>query len=148
MGEQPILVKTDKHIVLYLDAYDRLITNAEFYATLDPPMDEGEQMDAHMAFMQYWGQRHLLGDLYRAGQLTLEQINHLAELDQELLKHAAAVEVAYGPTLGEVLRDLFTWGTPLAEQRGTLRIETTITALAELAQVEPDTRQPAAMQPA
>jgi hypothetical protein len=148
MSELFSLIKTDQQIELYLDAYDRLIANAEFYATLDPPMDAGEQMDAHMAFMQYWGQRHLLGDLYRVGRLTPEQAGRLAELDRQLLERAAAVETVYGPTLHDLLRDLFTWGTPLAGQSGTLRIETTVTALTELAGITLDVHRSAEVQPA
>lgn len=148
MSDPSVPVKTAQQIEMYLDAYDRLIANAEFYATLDPPMDEGEQVDAHMAFMQYWGQRHLLGDLHRAGRLTPEQASRLAELDRELLERAAAVEAVYGPTLHQLVRDLFTWGTPLAEGSGTVQIETSITALAELAAVAANTVRPTAKHPA
>lgn len=147
MGEPSALVKTDSQIKLYLDAYYRLIANIEFYATLDPPTDEGEQMDAHMAFMQYWGQRHLLGDLYRAGQLTPAQATHLADLDRQLLEHAAAVERVYGPTLRQLVHDLFAWGTPLADQPGIVRIETTLATLAELVGIGAETGQSVVAQP-
>lgn len=123
---------SSEYVDTFLRNYAGLIQNAEFYASLDPPMDEGERMDAQMAFMQYWGQRHLLGDLYRAARLTPEQTERLAELDRQVLAHAAAMEIAYGPTLLSLVQDLFAWGTPLAEQSGPVRIETTITTLVEL----------------
>jgi hypothetical protein len=50
--------------------------------------------------------------------------------------------------LRQLARDLFTWGTPLAGQPGTVRVEMTIAALAELTEIRADTRQRAAMQPA
>lgn len=142
MTEPSAPVKTAQQIELYLNAYERLIANAEFYATLDPPMNEGEQMDAQMAFMQYWGQRHFLGDLYRSGRLTREQAERLVELDRQLLAHAAAVEAVYGPTLRQLVHDLFTWGTPLAEQSGRVQIETTVAALAELVALTAEAQEP------
>jgi hypothetical protein len=135
MNEPTLLTKAETQTNLNLDAYERLVANAEFYAGLNPPMNEGEQVDAHMAFMQYWGQRHLLGDLYRNGRLNSKQLTHLADLDRQLLEHAAMIETVYGASLRQLVRDLFAWGTPLAEQPGSLRIETTTTALAELAGV-------------
>lgn len=44
---------THHKVGVYLDGYARLIANAEFYATLKPSMDEGERMDAQMAYIPY-----------------------------------------------------------------------------------------------
>lgn len=135
MRQPATLFKTPMQVDLYLDAYDRLIANAEFYVTLEPPIDEGEQLDAHMAFMQYWGERRLLGALYQDSQLSVEQARHLASLDQQLLQKAQMIETVYGPSLRDLVRDLYTWGTPLAKEAETVRIETTLATLAELAGV-------------
>lgn len=135
MNEPSLPTKTTSQVKLYLDAYHRLIANTEFYIALDPPMDESEQLDTQMAFMQYWGQRHLLGDLYRAGELDADQVTYLANLDRQLLENAAAIERVYGPTLRQLIYDLLTWGTPLTSQSGAVRVETTMTALAELVDV-------------
>ena len=97
------VVETKHKIAAYLDGYDRLIANAGFYATLDPPMEEGEQIDARMAYLQYAGQRKELGVMYRAEQLSAAESSRLAELDLALLQNASAVEVAYGLSLGKLV---------------------------------------------
>ncbi|MCW5853253.1 MAG: hypothetical protein KIT87_24505 [Anaerolineae bacterium] len=96
-------------------------------------MDEAEQLHFHLDLSQAFGLRRLLGAAYQAGQLTPDQVADLAHLDRELLGQAAAVETVYGSNLRQLAHNLFAWGTPLTEQSGTLRVETTIAALAELA---------------
>jgi len=127
---------THHKIVLYLDGYDRLIANAGFYATLDPPIEEGEQIDAQMAYIHYAGQRTQLGEMYQEGQLTLAECKRLAELDRALLQSASAVEIAYGLNLGKLVRWLSSVGTPLSEEPEKVRIETSVADLAALVGVE------------
>ena len=129
-------VDTHHKIVMYLDGYERLVANAGFYATLDPPLDEGEQIDAHMAYQQYAGQRTQLGEMYQTGQLTQTECGRLAELDRALLQNASAVEIAYGLNLGKLVRWLSSIGTPLSEAPENVRIETSVAALAALVGVE------------
>ena len=136
------------YIETFLRSYEGLVSDAPEMADEWPDMDAQERRLQQDALIPCWEKRTLLGALYRAGRLHPAQVERLRALDEQLLESAAAVEVAYGPTLGELLRYLFSTGTPMAEQPGTLRIETTIAALAELAQVGVDTRQLATVQPA
>jgi len=138
----------DTHIETFLRRYEGLVSDAPEMAEEWSDMDDQERLLQRSALVPCWDKRTLLGALYRAGHLKPTQVERLRTLDHQLLEHAAAVEVAYGPTLGELLRYLFSTGTPLAKQSGTLRIETTIAALAELAQVKADTYQPPILQPA
>ncbi len=73
--------------------------------------------------------------MYRAGRLTPDQTARLAELDRALLEEAANVEVAYGPSLQDLMKRLLDWGTPLTEEEGTVRLEVPLRALPALAQV-------------
>jgi|GEM_PF-1611213 multidrug efflux pump subunit AcrA (membrane-fusion protein) len=137
---------TSGHIDTFLSSFQLALRSAPELAGQWSEMDEAEQFDFRLDFTRAFGLRRVLGALYRAGRLTADQATRLASVDRQLLERAAAVEVVYGLTLGQLVRHLFAWGTPLAEEAGTLRIETTIAALAELAQVEADTHQPAAVQ--
>lgn len=136
MNDLSTITRPLEYIDTYLDGYEGLIDDADFYATLDPAMDEGEQMDAHMAFMQYWGVRHTLGELYLTGQLLPEQVSRLADLDRKLLQEAPVVQAVYGPSLRSLLHNLFNWGTPLAEQAESVQVETSLATLAELAGID------------
>ena len=121
-----------RYIETFLNNYEGFVNDAVEMAHEWPEMNEQERQLQRGALLPSWEKRTLLGALYRAGCLTTTQVQRLGTLDQQFLEHAAAVELAYGPTLGELLRYLFSTGTPLAHQSGTLRIETTMAALAEL----------------
>lgn len=125
-----------QHSSHYMDGYERLIANASYYATLDPPADPGEQMDVLMAYQQYAGQRAQLGEMYRTGQLTPSEIERLTELDRELLQNTPSMEKVYGLTLGKLMRWLTAIGTPLSETPEDVRIEASIATLAALVGVE------------
>ncbi len=84
--------------------------------------------------MSDWGKRYTLGELYRAGRLTPDQVAKLAKLDQALLEAAPQVEICYGPTLPELVKNLLAWGTPLTEEKGTIRLEIPFHLLPALAQ--------------
>jgi hypothetical protein len=149
--EYPELDLTDLtpgHADTFLNSFELTLDCAPELAEQWHEMDEAEQFHFRLDFTRAFGLRRVLGALYHAGRLTANQTARLADLDRQLLEHAAEVEKVYGPTLRQLAQNLFTWGTPLAEQSGTLRIETTITALAELAEVAPDTHRPAEVQPA
>lgn len=114
---------TDKYIETFLTCYDSLIGSAPELAAEWNQMDEFEQLIQRSAVISDWEKRHLLGDLYCADRLTRSQEERLAELDNALLEHAGAIEIAYGPSLADLLDSLIRWGSPLFAQPGTVRIE-------------------------
>jgi len=120
---------TSGHVDTFLSSFELTLHSAPELAEQWHEMEEAEQFHFRLDFTQAFGLRLTLGALYRAGRLTPEQVRRLAELDRELLAHAAAVETVYGLTLSQLIHNLFTWGTPLAEQSGRVRIETTVAAL-------------------
>jgi hypothetical protein len=52
-------------------------------------------------------------------------------LDHALLEQAAAIEIAYGPSIWQLVRNLVDWGTPLSEEEGSVQMA--VRALPELA---------------
>jgi hypothetical protein len=122
----------NRYIETFLSNYEGFVNDAVEMAREWPEMNEQERQLQRSALLPSWEKRTLLGALYQAGRLTTAQVERLRTHDQQFLEHAAAVELAYGPTLGELLRYLFNVGTPLTHQSGTLRIETTMAALVEL----------------
>lgn len=130
----------------FLQSYEGLVDDIRWLADEWPEMSEEEHTLQRSALMPWWEKRTILGALYRAGRLADPQVKRLSTLDQHLLEQAADVELAYGPTLGEMLRYLFSVGTPLADWPAIVHIETTTSALARLIGVE--TTSPAVLQPA
>ncbi|MFN8488156.1 MAG: hypothetical protein U0350_11225 [Caldilineaceae bacterium] len=126
---------TSKHIDAYLSSLQRTAASIGELAEEWITMDETEQLHFRLEFSRAFGLRRLLGAAYLDGQRSSVQVNALATLDRQLLGQAAALEIVYGSTLRQLVSDLFTWGTPLTEQTGTLHIETTPSALAELVAV-------------
>lgn len=124
---------TPQHLDTYLASFQRTVSAIGELAEEWAGMDEAEQFHFRLDFSRAFGLRHLLGTAYAIGQLSSSQSEALAQLDRQLLAQAAALEIVYGATLRQLVHDLFTWGTPLAVQTGTLQIETTPAALAELA---------------
>ena len=116
----------------FLNSYQEFVRDAPEMAADWPGMDEQERMIQRSALMPAWEKRTLLGALYLEERLTPSQITQLRQFDEQLLEHAAAVELAYGLSLGELLRYLFRVGTPLSDHDGVVRLETTVSALAHL----------------
>lgn len=113
--------------------YDILIGSTAELATDWPDMDEEERTIQRSFVMSDWGKRVLLGELYRAGRLTSDQVARLADLDRALLEEATNIEIVYGPSLPELIESLLEWGTPLSEGDGTVRLEVPYRALPALA---------------
>lgn len=120
-------------IAIYLRNYAALIGDATELASEWTAMAEQEQIHHRSLSMQIWGMRHTLGDLYRTNQLSPTQIQELAHLDHALLEQAANIEIAYGPSLWQVVRNLLDWGTPLSNEQGSVQMAVPIEALPELA---------------
>lgn len=131
--------KLDKYtsdwIDMFLRNYEVLIGDAAELVAEWAGMDEQEQIHHRSISMQIWGMRKTLGELYRAGRLTLDEVARLADLDRALLEEAANVEFAYGPSLQVLMVSLLDWGTPLLEAEGTVRLEVPLRTLPALAQV-------------
>lgn len=133
--EQPDLDRyTDKYIETFLTCVDILIESAPELAAEWDEMDQFEQVIQRSAVISDWEKRYLLGDLYRAGRLSLVQEERLAELDNALLEHAGAISIAYGPSLADLLDNLIRWGSPLFAQQSTVRVEIPSQKLPALAQ--------------
>jgi len=122
-------------IEMFLRNYDVLVGDAAELADAWAEMDEREQIDHRSIAMQIWGMRVTLGQLYRAGRLTADQVTKLVSLDRALLEEAANIEVAYGPSLQALMKRLLEWGTPLIADGGTVRLEMPVRTLPALAQV-------------
>lgn len=125
---------TSDYIETFLTCVDILIGSAPELAAEWDEMDDEEHGIQRSAVMSDWGKRYLLGQLYRARRLTLQQEQRLAELDRALLENAAAIEVCYGPTLAELISDLMKWGSPLFSQPKPVRVEIRPYSLPALAQ--------------
>jgi len=125
-------VFSDDHIESYLLNYKLLIKDLPELADFWADMDDFEHHHYQMMFMQTWGMRYQLGDLYRAGRLTAEQEAELAALDDELLQHLDEADLCYGLNLQSVAQ-LFTWGTPLAHSDKAIRISIRPRILNEIA---------------
>ena len=123
---------TDDHIESYLLNYKLLIEDLPELADMWADMDDFEHHHYHMMFMQTWGTRSELGALYRARRLTAQQEVELAALDDELIQHLDEANLCYGLDLHSVAQ-LFTWGTPLVQSGGIIRIPIRPHILSEIA---------------
>lgn len=121
-------------IEMFLRNYDVLIGDAAELAAEWGEMHDQEQTHHRSISMQVWGMRKKLGQLYRAGRLTPDQEARLADLDRALLEEATNIEIAYGPSLRDLVESLLDWGTPLTEEAGSVRLEVPLRALPALAQ--------------
>lgn len=124
---------TPEWIEMFLNNYQMLIGDAAELATAWCEMDERERIDHRSMAMQIWGMRMTLGDLYRANLLMPASVSRLTTLDHNLLEQAAAIEVAYGPSIWQLVRNLLTWGTPLSEEQGSVQMAVPVEALPALA---------------
>lgn len=124
---------TPAHVDTYLQVLQQTLAMLPELANDWDEMEEAEQFHFRLEFTRVFGLRRLLGSAYRAGKLSATQTEQLANWDRDLLAQAAALEATYATALRQLVHDLFSWGTPLSTRSGTLRIETTLGALAELA---------------
>lgn len=120
-------------IEIALRGYASLIGSAQELAEDWDAMEAEEQMLQRAFVMSDWSKRHELGNWYRANELSPAQVTELARLDHELLEQAAYIEIAYGPSIWQLVRNLLTWGTPLSEEQGSIQMAVPVAALPELA---------------
>ncbi len=119
-------------IITFLQSYEGLTQDVVWLSDEWATMTATERHLQQAALMPCWEKRTMLGQLYQAKRLSPAQIEQLQNLDQQLLEHAIAVELVCQLPLAELVRYLLKIGTPLTQQPAPVRIETTMTALAEL----------------
>ena len=120
------------HIESFLLNYELLVKDLAEVAADWSGMDGEERGQYRAALMQTWGNRKVMGVLYKAQRLTLAQAKRLAELDRLLLEGASLMAQSYGLDLPQLLA-IFRWGTPLAYATSPIRVELYPASLSHLA---------------
>jgi hypothetical protein len=120
------------HIEAFLLNYEILGRDLADVAADWPTLDEEERGYHRAMLLQTWGNRQVLGHLFRAGRLTEAQQARLAGLDRLVLEQASRMEQCYGLELPELLA-IFRWGTPLSQTPQPVRLEIEPAALDRLA---------------
>ena len=124
-----------KIIEIGLRDYASLIESAQELAEAWGAREEEEQVLQRAFVMSDWGKRHELGELYRKNELSPAQVDELARLDHSLLDQAANIEIAYGPSIWQLVKNLLDWGTPLSEEQGSVRLTVPVQTLPALAEM-------------
>ena len=122
-------------VEIALRSYASLIESAQELAEAWDSMEEEEQVLQRAFVMSDWGKRHELGELYRKNELSPVQVEELARLDHALLEQAANIEIAYGPSIWQLVKNLLDWGTPLSEEQGSVRLTVPVQTLPALAKM-------------
>jgi hypothetical protein len=122
------------HIESFLSNYELLVRDLAEVAADWPHLDDEERGHHRAALMQTWGNRKVLGLLFKARRLGPAQEGHLAELDRLLLEQTSLMEQCYGLDLNRLLA-IFRWGTPLSSSDHTVRLEVEPASLDRLATV-------------
>jgi hypothetical protein len=110
------------HTESFLLNYEVLVRDLAEVAADWPNLDDEERGHHRAALMQTWGDRKVLGLLFKAHRLSPAQEASLARLDRLLLEQASLMEQCYGLDLSHLLA-IFRWGTPLSRFAQTVRIE-------------------------
>jgi len=121
-----------EQIESFLLNYELLVRDLTEVAEMWADLDEEERSHYRADLMQTWGNRRLLGSLFKAGRLTPPQVERLAELDRLLLERAPLMARCYGLDLAHLLV-IFRWGTPLVSSTRPIRLEVPPTSLDRLA---------------
>jgi len=122
------------HIESFLLNYELLVRDLAEVAADWPNLDDEERGHYRAEFLQVWGNRKVLGALFKARGLDPDQEARLAEGDRLLLEQAALMEQCFGLDLGQLLA-IFRWGTPLSRSIHPVRIEVEPASLDRLATV-------------
>ena len=110
------------HMESFLLNYEAMVRDLAEVAADWPNLDAEEQGHQRAALMQTWGNRKVLGLLYKANRLSRAQEAHLARLDRLMLEQASFMEQCYSLDLSHLLA-IFRWGTPLSKSGQIVRIE-------------------------
>lgn len=129
----------------FLLNYEILVRDLAEVAQDWPDLDDEERGHHRATLLQTWGNRRILGSLFKAHRLTPAQEARLSRLDHLLLEQSALMEQCYGLDLTQVLT-IFRWGTPLARLVRPVRLEVSPISLDRMAAAL--IPSPAALQPA
>lgn len=110
------------HIESFLLNYELLVKDLPEVADDWSDLHDEERSHHRAELLQTWGNRKVLGMLFRAQRLNPAQEARLAEIDRLLLGQAALMEQCFGLDLSQLLA-IFRWGTPLSKSAQTVRIE-------------------------
>ena len=110
------------HSESFLLNYALLVRDLAEVAANWPDLDEEERGHHRAELLQTWGNRRVLGKLFKARRLAPAQEAHLTDLDRLLLAQAARMEHCFGLDLRQLLA-IFRWGTPLSTSTQTVQIE-------------------------
>ena len=120
------------HIESFLVNYELLVRDLAEVAAEWPNLDEEERGHHRAELLQTWGNRKVLGLLFKSHRLQPAQAARLADLDRLLLEQAALMEHCFGLDLRQLLA-IFRWGTPLSTSAHPVRIEVAPAALDRMA---------------
>jgi hypothetical protein len=123
-----------EQIESFLLNYELLVKDLAEIAADWPTLDDEERGHYRAVLLQTWGNRKILGMLFKVHRLQPAQKVRLAELDRLLLEQVALMEQCFGLGLRQLLV-LFRWGTPLATSTQPVRIEVDPTFLERIATV-------------
>jgi len=115
-------VYSPDHIESFLLNYELLVRDLAEVAASWPNLDDEERGHHRAELLQAWGNRRVLGKLFKAHRLQPAQEVRLTDLDRLLLAQAALMEQCFGLDLRQLLA-IFRWGTPLSTSTQTVRIE-------------------------
>jgi len=120
------------HIESFLLNYALLVRDLTAVAADWPNFDEEERGYHRAELLQTWGNRKVLGMLFKACRLQPSQEMRLSELDRLLLEQAVLMEQCFGLDFQQLLA-IFRWGTPLSTTAQTVRIEVDTASLDRMA---------------
>ena len=106
----------------FLLNYELFVRDLADVAAEWPHLDDDERGHYRAELLQTWGNRKVLGMLFKAGKLHPAHETLLGELDRLLLAQAALMEHCFGLDLRQILA-IFRWGTPLSTSTQLVRIE-------------------------
>ena len=131
MDEKDVSRYSTAQIDTLLSGYEGLVQELPDLAAAWDKMDAMERSHHLAMFGQTWGDRHLLGALFKAGRLAQAQEERLAQLDQLLLERSRLARQCYGLDSRRLMR-LFLWGTPLSLSHQAVRLELDPATLREM----------------
>src|SRR5712692_1426595 len=121
-----------EHIESFLLNCELLMRDLAEVAANWPNLDDEERGHHRAELLQTWGNRRVLGKLFKARRLQSAQEARLTDLDRLLLAQAALMEQCFGLDLCQLLA-IFRWGTPLSTSTQTVQIEVDPASLERMA---------------